>query len=229
MTRQYPHTQLSYDETVIFLRQVRKTPEIRLEWDRKRPLLRGFVDSLEPVFELLLPLPMPTFNPLDTNPASYIDDLSEEIPNYLIVLIQTGASSMGYFEEGEVIRHKAIKKYMTRKKQGKSQLNYLKTRGKSKAGSRVRLANAVRFFNEINERLTDWEEEYEPSRILYSCTPQLWGFLFQATPPPPFEKKDPRLIKVPKDIHVPTHEELMIVNEFGLDGWLKKSEMFPSF
>ena len=226
MTRQESHIRLTYPATVQFLRQVRADPEIRLEWDRKRPLLRGFADSSEPVFELLLPLPMPSFHPLNTPPGQYIDALSEEIPDYMIVLIQTGASAMGYFEAGEVIHHKAIKKYMKRHKQGKSQLNYLKTRGKSKAGSRIRLANAVRFFIEINERLTEWENEYEPDRILYSCTPQLWGFLFQATPPPPFEKKDPRLIKIPKDIHIPTHEELMKVNEFGLWGWLRKTGDF---
>ena len=109
---------------------------------------------------------------------------------------------------------------MKRHKRGKSQISYLKTRGKSKAGSRIRLANTVRFFEEINERLTTYEEEYEPERMIYSCTAQLWGLLFQSKVPPPFEKKDPRLIKVPKDVNIPTYEELLNVNEFIQKGLL---------
>ena len=109
---------------------------------------------------------------------------------------------------------------MKRQKRGKAQISYLNTRGKSKAGSRIRLANTVRFFEEINERLTEWEEDLEPQRILYSCTPQLWGLLFGSQVPPPFEKKDPRLIKVPTDVHVPDHAEMMRINEFVLQGRL---------
>ncbi|MEO1451203.1 MAG: hypothetical protein AAFV07_16855 [Bacteroidota bacterium] len=45
---------------------------------------------------------------------------------------------------------------MKRHKRGKAQISYLNTRGKSKAGSRIRLANTVAFFEEINERLQDW-------------------------------------------------------------------------
>ncbi|MEM8895691.1 MAG: hypothetical protein AAGC88_14000, partial [Bacteroidota bacterium] len=66
--------------------------------------------------------------------------------NYLLLLIQTGHAAIGYFEGGENKAHKVFKSYLVRKKQGISQLKYLKTKGKSKAGSRVRLGNAVDFF-----------------------------------------------------------------------------------
>ena len=39
--------------------------------------------------------------------------------DYVLALIQLGASALGYFEEGEVVVHKAIKKYMKRHKRGK--------------------------------------------------------------------------------------------------------------
>lgn len=140
----------------------------------------------------------------------------------MIALVQAGAAALGYFEEGEAVHHKAIKKYMKRHSQGKSQINYLKTRGKSKAGSRVRLANTVTFFEEINERLTEWEEDYSPRKIMYSCTATLWGLLFQSKVPPPFTKKDNRLIKIPRDVQIPTYEELLHINHLSVAGWLTK-------
>jgi hypothetical protein len=58
--------------------------------------------------------------------------------------MQAGHSALAYFEDGEMRHHKVIKKYMVRGN-GKAQVGYLQTRGKSKAGSRIRLANTVSF------------------------------------------------------------------------------------
>ncbi|MEZ4777081.1 MAG: hypothetical protein R3D00_28150 [Bacteroidia bacterium] len=171
-----------------------------------------------------LPLPFPAISDRDIPLSQYLQSIPEEIPAYMIALVQAGAAALGYFEEGEAVQHKAIKKYMKRHSQGKSQINYLKTRGKSKAGSRVRLANTVTFFEEINERLTEWEEDYAPQKILYSCTATLWGLLFQSKVPPPFEKKDHRLIKIPRDVQIPTFEELLRINRLSVAGWLTRSE-----
>ena len=173
----------------------------------------------EEQWELRLPLPMPQLGE-EEELDEYVNRIPEFPPAYLLLLMQMGAASLGYFEEGEVVVHKAFKKYMKRHKRGKAQISYLNTRGKSKAGSRIRLANTVRFAEEINERLTEWEDWYEPERIIYSCSAQLWGLLFQSKVPPPFEKKDLRLIKVPMDVKIPTHEELLRVNEFVLKGRL---------
>ncbi|MEL6671967.1 MAG: hypothetical protein AAFR61_07230 [Bacteroidota bacterium] len=213
---------LSYEESLALLRGWEDTPPPGRIWTEiKRHCLWGADEQGQKIWEFRLPLPMPVLPEEVSAWAAYVEALEEEIPSYVMVLFQAGAAAMGYFEEGEVIRHKAFKKYMKRHGQGKSQISYLNTRGKSKAGSRIRLANTVRFFEEINERLTDWEEDFEPERILYSCSAQLWGLLFQSQVPPPFEKKDPRLVKVPKDIKIPTHEELMRTQEFVEQGELR--------
>ena len=146
--------------------------------------------------------------------SAYLTRIPEEEPVCLLLLVQLGAAAIGLMEGEEFLAHKAIKKYMKRHKRGKSQVNYLNTRGKSKAGSRIRLANTERFFEEINERIADWQEMYdEPELIFISCTPNVWGLMFQADPPPPFDKKDPRIRKVPYDVAVPDFEVLQQVGE----------------
>ena len=140
---------------------------------------------------------------------SYMSRIPDETPVYTIVMVQLGSAAIGHVEYGELVAHKSIKKYMKRHKRGKAQIQYLNTRGKSKAGSRVRLANTERFFEEINERLSDWIELFEaPELLLISCTPNVWGMMFQADPLPPFDKKDPRIRKIPYDVGEPDYEQL---------------------
>ena len=62
----------------------------------------------------------------------YLIKMKEYSHEFSVILIQTGAAALGYVENGELINHKVIKKYMVRKSQGKSQLTYLKTKGKSR-------------------------------------------------------------------------------------------------
>lgn len=188
--------------------------------DAKRQRITALNEQDEKVFDYRPPLPAVPIAP-DQTLEGYLSQVQDEPGSYLILLMQAGAASLGLFEEGEVTLHKAIKKYMVRKKQGKAQLNYLQTRGKSKAGSRIRLANTTRFLEEINEYLQKWEA-YEPAeRILYYCNPQLWGLLHQAQPAPPFDKKDARLAKVPFDVHTPDHEELLRINRKCLQAELR--------
>jgi hypothetical protein len=223
----HPEQRLSYPETLALLTHWVEA-EVPVALHAKKHLIGQYDETGEPRFELRLPLPLPAIDPEGMlSLADYLRQVPEEMPSYVLVLIQIGAAAMGYFEEGEAIQHKAFKKYMKRHKRGKAQISYLNTRGKSKAGSRVRLANTVAFFEEINERLTDWLEAYEPDRILYSCTPQLWGLLFSSQVPPPFEKKDPRLIKVPTNVHIPDFEELQRINRFAITGRLTQFQAGP--
>lgn len=118
---------------------------------------------------------------------------------------------MAYFEGGEMVHHKVIKKYMVRGN-GKSQVGYLQTRGKSKAGSRIRLANSVTFFEDINEKLREWDVVDQAVRILVSCPVALQSMWFQSRISPPFDKDDHRISKVPINVHRPDMEELKRVN-----------------
>ena len=103
-----------------------------------------------------------------------LNNYIREKPPSVIMLIQAGHAALGYYQGDKLKQHKVIRKYMVRKKQGKAQLKYLKTKGKSRAGSRIRLANSVLFFEEINQYLNDWLTR-ESETIIYSCGPMLWG------------------------------------------------------
>jgi len=138
--------------------------------------------------------------------------------SHITLLIKAGKSAIGYSQGEHLIDHKVISTYMVRKKQGKSQIKYLKTKGKSRAGSRIRLANSVRFFEHINERLTQHFNRYRIDRISMSCSKTLLPFLFQAKAGCPFNKKDERIYSIPRHIHQPDFKILKDTLQFLLRG-----------
>ncbi|MDX5438230.1 MAG: hypothetical protein LPK03_13590, partial [Pontibacter sp.] len=141
--------------------------------------------------------------------------MAKENPvNYVIVLMQSGNCALGYFENGRCLDHKVYRSYMVRKKQGKSQIKYLKTKGKSRAGSRVRLGETVEFFENINGRLQAYFEKHEVHRIAISCSKTLIPYLYNSKISTPFDKDDARLYKIPKHIHTPIYEVLLDANRF---------------
>ena len=217
-------TRFSYEASLKYLHQLTMSQDLRLETNIPKQMITAWSPGGEKQFDFRLPLPCPPLPETPGKLAIYTANLPEAPPPYVMALVQAGAAALGYFEEGEVVAHKAIKKYMKRQKQGKAQINYLNTRGKSKAGSRIRLANTITFFEEINERLSDWEKKHPPQRILYSCTARLWGMIFQSKVTPPFTKKDPRLVRIPRDVHIPCHEELLRIDELCRSGWLYPAE-----
>jgi hypothetical protein len=180
-----------------------------LDWDASRSKITGMNDGQK--WSLRLPLHYPLAKP-GQGFESYLGDLPDLAPRYFLILIQAGHSALAYFEGEEMLHHKVIKKYMVRGN-GKAQIGYLQTRGKSKAGSRVRLANSLSFFEDINDKLTEWDCEAEAGRILYSCGLTLLPHWFQSKVPPPFEKEDERLCKIPYDCDRPDLEELSRLNK----------------
>ncbi|TAE75589.1 MAG: hypothetical protein EAZ85_02000 [Bacteroidetes bacterium] len=147
-------------------------------------------------------------------------------PNdYIVLLIQAGSAVIGQYEEGKLVNHKVIKKYMVRAAQGKAQLKHLNSKGKSKLGSRIRLAQTKDFFEEINQKLEEWEITNIPF-IFYSGSIDCWNLLFESKINCPFEKKDKRLRKVPLLVHTPDFEELLRINEFILNAKKETKEFF---
>ncbi|WP_299824816.1 hypothetical protein [uncultured Pontibacter sp.] len=153
----------------------------------------------------------------------------DAVVNYVILLIQSGNCALGYFEDGVNLDHKVFRSYMVRKKQGKSQIKYLKTKGKSRAGSRVRLGETVEFFENINERLQSYFEEHEVHRIAISCSKTLIPYLYSSKVATPFAKSDPRLYKIPKHIHTPIYEVMLDANKFLQRGELIYDEAQQQF
>lgn len=144
---------------------------------------------------------------------------------YVIALIQSGSAATGIVENEKLTDHKVFTAYMVRKKQGKSQIKHLKTKGKSRAGSRIRLAGATKFFENINSRLQVYFENNGIDRIALSCSKTLIPFLFGSRIKCPFEKKDERIYMIPKDVPQPNFAILCSVNKFLLRGDLHYDEI----
>ncbi len=207
---------LSEDQARLLVRQLADTAlPYTYDYEKHRILINnnglsaeGKQDGL--IFRLPLTLP---------SPEKIIAGEVEEV-HYVILLIQAGSCALGYFEGNENLDHKVIRAYMVRKKQGKSQIKYLKTKGKSRAGSRVRLGETTEFFENINERLQDYFEEHTIDRIAISCSKTLIPYLFSSKPAPPFTKKEERLYKIPRHVHTPKYEVLLDTHKFLCSGEL---------
>lgn len=119
----------------------------------------------------------------------------------LYVTIEAGNAALSLMYGEEELYHKTFSAYMTRKKQGMSQIKYLNKKGKSRAGSRVRLASTIEFFEKINTKLNDVFIKYSVDRVALACTPTLLPYLYDSKVETPFSKKDEKLYKIP--LHLP--------------------------
>lgn len=129
---------------------------------------------------------------------------------FLLVLVQAGHAALGVGRGQELIESKVIRKYMVRKTQGKSQLSYLESKGKSRLGSRIRLQQSKIFFHELDRLIEGWEKNEKIDVIFLSCSAKLKGVW--AEHGGMFDKADSRLRKVPLDVHRPNHGELVRVH-----------------
>lgn len=128
--------------------------------------------------------------------------------HFALVLIKSGQAAVGYFHQGKLEDHKVFRAYMIRKKQGKSQIKHLKTKGKSRAGSRIRLEETQRFFEEINGRLNAYDHQFPLNFWGISCSKTLWPLLFASSTPPPFDSDSKQLIELPFHVSQGSFEEL---------------------
>ncbi len=207
---------LSYPEILLLLSALaEERVDVQLNYKKHKIYLLDSVGNK--IWDVRLPLPLPSLKGCDTV-KEYVQILSEEIPRYYIILIRAGNCALAYCEDGEIEVHNVIRKYMVRKKQGKAQITYLNKKGKSRYGSRLRLAGTRDFFKEINEKLQEWSRISEVEKILFSAPEKLWGMLYGTKKSPPFDSKDARLIKIPLDVNQPNLAELERVNNFALNG-----------
>ncbi len=128
-------------------------------------------------------------------------NITSEWATALYLSIESGSAAICIMEGEENLYHTTFGAYMTRKKQGYSQIKYLNKKGKSRAGSRVRLAESITFFENINHTLQELFDYYEFDRIALGCSISLLPHLYGAKVACPFEKNDERLYKIP--LHLP--------------------------
>ena len=211
---------LDYQKSYHFVRYLIDRNDWQYEINKSKSKSLIIKDHFNQIIEFTLPIIFPEI--YQNEPLSdYLNKINLVPSNYFIILIQAGNCALGHFCNNRLMDHKVIKKYMVRKKQGKAQITYLKKKGKSRLGSRIRLANTTRFFIEINEVLSKWFTKSEVFKIFYSCTPYLWGLLFRVKVKTPFNKKDARIKKIPIDVKIPNFKELIYINKFILSGRLQ--------
>jgi hypothetical protein len=122
--------------------------------------------------------------------------------------VRAGQAAIGYFHQGNLLDHKVFRAYLVRQKQGMSQFKYLKTKGKSRAGSRIRLEETLVFFKEINERLQVYAKQYPLNFWGLGCAKTMWPLLVDGEVKPPFTSKSPELIELPYPFAKGSYEEL---------------------
>ncbi|MBX3464648.1 MAG: hypothetical protein KF830_15875 [Planctomycetes bacterium] len=138
----------------------------------------------------------------------------------VVLLLRAGAMALGGWLDGELIAHKAMRKYVVRG-QGHAQPTHRRTKGKSRYGARLRLQNWRRLLTATSERLHElWQQSGPPRRVFWSAPVRVWVDLLAAAPPPPFGRDDPALRRLPLHVHRPDFAELQRVR-----GWLEHGEL----
>lgn len=196
-----------WEETRARLEELSETHALAPDAPRRR-----FVSAEVVVYPpLLFPL-----EPEVATLAEYLDGLPARPGRHLVLLLQAGAASLGWFAAAEEVATKSIRRYVVRGR-GKAQPTWLETRGKSRYGSRLRLRNALRLRDQVIERTREWVEIHgAPDRVYYSAPVRLWGELLRARPAPPFSRED-RPTKIPWDLGVPTTE--LLLKTYRRMGW----------
>ncbi len=194
-----PQTQVvSYEQVLLLVNQAdEKGWEIRYLPEKHQLLLENKVSWLAKLF-----LPW-TMTWLPEGKFQVQEDV-----HYCLTLVRAGQASLGYFHQGKLLDHKVFRGYLVRQKQGKSQFKYLKTKGKSRAGSRIRLEETLVFFKEINERLQVYAKQYPLNFWGLGCAKTMWPLLFDGEVKPPFTSKSAELIELPYPFTKGSYEEL---------------------
>ncbi|MGB0430211.1 MAG: hypothetical protein ACPGLV_07030 [Bacteroidia bacterium] len=193
---------------VSFLQQVSADNRLKAFTNSKSHAVEFFNQNGDKALKVGLPLNFS--KPVnDFELEQYAVDFEIITQTVCIVLIQAGEAAMGLINNSELIKHKVIRKYMVRKKQGKMQLKHLKTKGKSRAGSRIRLAQSIRFFEDINQKLNEWFADLPVGLIVYSIGPTLLPFWNDSNIEKPFDLSDKRVRKANWTVRTPRQNELI--------------------
>ncbi len=180
----------------------------RLRADDRGRCFEAFMDH--EAVRLTPPLVLPPPVPGETA-SDWLGRLPRAPGVQLLLLLQAGAAALGFWRGDELVDHKVFRRYVVRGT-GVAQTTHLKTKGKSRYGSRLRLQNFRRLLEEVNERLTGWWEAAGGCEaVFYSCPVRTWPELFAVRPAPPFDQRDPILRRIPLDVHAPRFEELVRV------------------
>lgn len=156
----------------------------------------------------VLTLPPVLRIPTELAPPACATRVPDGLGVEVVLLLRAGRAALGVWVEDDLVAHKVFRRYTVRG-QGHAQTTHLKTKGKSRYGSRLRLQQAGRLLDEVNERLTDWDREYGPLDVVHrACPVRLWADLCAHDPTPPFDARDARIAPIRIHVHEPDFAEL---------------------
>lgn len=210
---------LGKNESIALLERLSKLPHVQIQ-KHENKLSTCFIQNEKQIMLFKRPLLFPEIeeNCLLTD---YLEKLEKLEFSHLILLMQAGNAALAYFNNDALEHHKVIRKYMVRKSQGKAQIKHLKTKGKSRLGSRIRLQQSEKFFEEIHEKIREWQLPNNFEKLLYSCDISLWSLLFEKKYQPAFDKNDSRLQKIPLDLEVPNMSVINYVHKFAYKSYVE--------
>lgn len=142
--------------------------------------------------------------------AAYVAELPDAPPLYCVLLMQAGAASIGVFDGNGALATKSLKRYVVRGK-GHAQGTHLKTKGKSRYGSRLRLQNTRLMYGEVHAKLADYRERFGAPELAFVSAPErLWSDFTGFGEWPAFGDST-RILGVPHDVPVPVTDVLLDV------------------
>lgn len=188
------------------------------------PARHAFVASDPgPALRIVLPRLLPVRD-VDPDPARFLAALEAQprLGRCALVLVQAGASALALYDDDSLLAHKVIKKYVVRGN-GKAQPKHLKTRGKSRYGSRLRLQNYSGQLTQTLEKLGEWWEAFGPfHRVHLACGSRLEHDLMESPPGMPWDESL-SVERVPFHVHVPDFAELKRVRWLLTHGRIERA------
>jgi hypothetical protein len=158
------------------------------------------------IFRMKLPLLLPQKLSL-----SQLKETELQPHNFLLILMRAGNAAVAFFAFGRMLRHKVIRRYMVRKKQGKAQITHLKTKGKSRYGARLRLQQTRIFFEEINRTANRYFEAGDIRRV-FIFMPKNFGKFISSSAVKPLYLKNIKPEKIPFPVRTPNFHELQKIS-----------------
>lgn len=123
------------------------------------------------------------------HPAAWLARYRDGPGRHAVVLLRAGAFACGLWEGDELVSHRCSRRYVVRGR-GKAQPTYLASKGKSRAGSRLRLRNARALLEELGALLRDWGVGGGDVAALHYAAPvRLWSDFLRARTTPPLDRQ----------------------------------------
>ncbi len=142
--------------------------------------------------------------------AEYVARVPVRLGTEIVLLARAGAVAWGIWDDDRLVRHKVDKRYVVRGT-GRAQPTHLKSKGKSRYGSRLRLMNHRALLEDTSAKLHAlWREHGPADRVYVGCPVRLWAEFASAGAGLPLGF-DERILRLPFDFGAPGFDELIRV------------------